>query len=231
MKKLIKSVVSRRTRTALKFDRLRLSARLKHQRGTKKSPESNQLHFGCGARRVPGWLNVDVAGSECDVDLASPLPWTDASFDAVVSQQVIEHLELEQEFEPLLRELARVCRPDAEVWLACPDMERVCRSYLEDRGTALFRDRQTRHQFPWREGMPHSQMVNWLFHQGNEHRNLFDFELLAWVLEQNGFERVERTSEPEFLQRFPEFPKRNDDWLSLYVRARKPTAKSRPSPV
>jgi hypothetical protein len=31
----------------------------------------NKLHFGCGERKVNGWLNVDLVGSEVDVDLTS----------------------------------------------------------------------------------------------------------------------------------------------------------------
>ena len=58
-------ILSRRSLRSLKFDALRLRARLLHQWRT-VVPAASRLHIGCGSRRVPGWLNVDVSGSEHD---------------------------------------------------------------------------------------------------------------------------------------------------------------------
>src|SRR5262249_23483695 len=123
---------SDRTRMLVGFDFLRARARRRMPKPF--APGVDQLHLGCGARRVPGFLNVDVAGSELDVDLASgELPFNDESFNAVVSQHVIEHLDLEHELLPLLRDIHRVLKPGAELWLSCPDMSVVCRYYAEGR--------------------------------------------------------------------------------------------------
>ena len=218
-RKLAHKVVSGRTAALVRFDLIRLWARVRRRRRGLRPP-ADRLHFGCGSRRVPGWLNVDVRGSEHDVDLAGgKLPWADGVFGAVAAQQVVEHLELRSELLPLLRELWRVSRPGAEIWLSCPDMEKVCRMYLEDRGAALLADRQTRFAMREMEDLPTQHMINVMFHQGGQHRNLFDFALLRWALEQAGWEGCRRTSESAFLARFPEFPIRNDDFFSLYVTA------------
>jgi predicted SAM-dependent methyltransferase len=222
MKSHFRLLFSRRTRAGLKFDRLRLIARLRSGWKIKSAPDHPRLHLGCGRRRIPGWLNVDVAGSEFDVDLAAPLPWVDRSFDAVVSQQVIEHLDIESEVMPLFAELFRVTRPGAEIWLSCPDMAKVCAGYLADGGATLLADRRSRVEVNLPAGMPPSQMVNIMFHQGNEHKNLYDFPLLKWLLESRGFGPVTRVSEGELRTRFPEFPPRNDDFHGLYVRAARP---------
>lgn len=219
VKRLAKQFFSRRTRSSLRFDWLRFCARIKHQGRSGRTPPSTRLHFGCGGRKIPGWLNVDVVGSEFDIDLAAPLPWKDGVFDCIVSQQVIEHLEIESETLPLFGELARVSRPGAEFWVSCPDLAKVCRAYFEDDGCQLLEDRQTRFPLPWPAGMPYSQMINVMFHQGNEHKNLYDFPLLKWLLEKQGFAQVERVNEPLLRARFPEFPERNDDFHALYVRA------------
>jgi len=211
------AILSRRTRAALKFDLLRLYARLRHQRRRGGAPPFPRLHFGCGSRHVSQWTNVDVAGSPFDIDLAAPLPWPGEVFDSIVAQQVIEHLDLESELLPLLRELARVARPDAEIWLSCPDMAKVCQGYVSDHGVALKQDRERRWKVAWRQDMPSSQIVNVMFHQGNEHKNLYDFELLSWALTNSGFDVVRQTSEKEFIQRFPVFPLRDDDEHGLYV--------------
>lgn len=214
----IRPLTSRRTRSGLKFDAMRAWARIRH--GRRVAPPSDRLHFGCGARRVAGWLNVDVAESEYDVDLGGgSLPWKDDSFRAVVGQQVIEHLELDSELLPLLSELRRTMVDGGELWLSTPDMEKVCRSYFEHRGADLIEDRRTRFPTFSLGDRPSQHMINVYFHQGSEHRNLFDFDLLAWALDRSGFSECTRVDEARLLERFPEFPARNDDCHALYVRA------------
>lgn len=225
MKQLLKSLVSHESRQALKFDVVRLRTRIRH--GFKRSVPSdhNRLHFGCGTRRVDGWLNVDLMNSDLDVDLSQRLPWQSGQFNAVVSQHVIEHLELHRELLPLLREVRRVCQPGAEIWLSTPDLAVICRSYETSKGADLLVDRVTRYP-DWAgvmKGVPPSHMVNHLFHQMGQHKNLLDFDLLAWVLDQAGFVKCQRVNEQMLRDRFPEFPIRNDDWQSLYVRAETPS--------
>ncbi len=179
------------------------------------------LHLGCGKRIVPGWLNVDVVGGEQLVDLGcGALPWPDGVFEAIVSQHVIEHLELFDEVIPLLRDLRRVAKPGAELWLSCPDLEKTCRSYMEYRGADMLEDFITR--FPslaaWRP-IP-SHMINALFHQDGEHKNLFDYDLLCWSCRQVGWRDCVRVDEAQLLSRFPEFPPRNDDYHSIYICAK-----------
>lgn len=225
MKELIKSIMSHESRQALKFDAVRLRARLRS--GFKRPARivHDRLHFGCGSRKVDGWLNVDLVNSDQDVDLSQNLPWPSGQFQAVVSQHVIEHLELHRELLPLLREIRRVCSPGAEVWLSTPDLAVICRSYETSKGADLLKDRVTRYP-DWAKVMhdvPASHMVNHLFHQMGQHKNLLDFELLAWALDRAGFVNCERVNEQKLRDRFPEFPVRNDDWQSLYVRAEAPS--------
>jgi predicted SAM-dependent methyltransferase len=213
-------VFAPRTMTLMRMDLARLTARTR-ARGLKASvPTSSRLHLGCGSRTIPGWLNVDVAKSDHDVDLVEPLPWADGHFRVIVSQHVIEHLELETELVPLLRELRRVADPDCEVWLSCPDLEKVCRGYIEDKGRGLIEDRETRmHTDLGLNGIPPQHIINRLFHQSGEHKNLFDFELLEWALRRAGFRDCGRAVEQDLLDRFPEFLPRRDDFVTLYVRA------------
>jgi predicted SAM-dependent methyltransferase len=215
---IARRIFGRRTLDGIAFDLRRLRTRLRrHRRG--QWPEL--LHLGAGARRVPGWLNVDVSDSDCDVDLASGvLPWPDGTFSAVVSQHFIEHIEMD-ELVKLLMEVRRVLRPGGEVWLSCPDIEKVCRGYLADRGAALMAHRRGL----WPEGCPtddtpSQHVLNLVFHQWGQHKNLYDFELLAWVTGRAGFRSCERITERDLLKRFPGFPERRDDLNTLYVLAR-----------
>lgn len=213
-------VFSERTWSLVQFDIMRFRTRRRRSGDGDLVPSHDRLHLGAGPRRVQGWLNVDLANSECDVDLAGGrLPWRNGVFEAVVSQHVIEHLELETELLPLLRELRRVLKPGGEIWLSCPDIEKICRSYLEHRMVDLLEDRVKRWPDFSLRGAPSTHMINHLFHQEGQHRNLFDFDLLEWALDQAGFTRAERMQEADLLRRFPGFPPRNDDKLSIYARA------------
>jgi len=215
-------LISKRTKTALKFDILRLRARLKNQIALRKrTPSYPYLHFGCGKKIVPHWVNVDVVGSPFDIDLASPLPWKDESFEVILSQQVIEHLDLQTELLVLMAELHRVAKKNCEIWLSCPDMSKVCHGYVCDRGAKLLEDRQTRFPVDWHGSMPSQQIINELFHQSGQHRNLFDFEFLCWILTRSGFGAAELMTEADLLRRFPVFPPRGDDQVAIYVRASK----------
>ncbi|MFE1548235.1 class I SAM-dependent methyltransferase [Streptomyces sp. NPDC058718] len=202
----------------------RLRARLAQRRRSIPG-NSRKLHLGCGDRFVPGWLNCDVSGSEFDVDLAAGrLPFPDGSADAIVSQHVIEHLDLREQLIPLLRELHRVCGDDGRVWLSCPDLAKVCAAYLHDRGQALVEDRRRRWPDYSLGGAPVQHFINDLFQARGKHRNLFDFEILAWALGEAGFRSVKRVMEADLLAAHPDFPPRRDDLQSLYVVAAKTAA-------
>jgi SAM-dependent methyltransferase len=79
------------------------------------------LDLGCGARKWPGSVGVDLSpDTAADVvhDLDEfPYPFEDGSFDQVLMQDVIEHVR-----EPLrvMEELERICRPGARIHLRTP---------------------------------------------------------------------------------------------------------------
>ena len=181
-----------------------------------------RLHLGSGDRKLQGWLNVDMIGSDLDLDIADgQLPFSDDQFSVIVSQHVIEHLTLEDELIPLLKECFRCTKTDGKIWLSTPDMRKVAKSYIEQDSDDMIQDRQSR--LPdWNFGdYPSQHFVNDMFHQGLEHRNLFDFELLEWVLNQVGYDHVTRLEEKDLIDAYPEFPPRNDDYQSVYVNASK----------
>ena len=64
-----------RTLNLMWFDALRLQARVRHVGRHHLQSPCTQLHLGCGSRHVSGWLNVDVVGSDYDIDFTKPLPW------------------------------------------------------------------------------------------------------------------------------------------------------------
>lgn len=67
---------------------VQLKTRLRKRWGAETwMPEADKIHLGCGARKVEGWLNVDIGGGDVNLDLAAGyLPWQDSSFSAAVSK-------------------------------------------------------------------------------------------------------------------------------------------------
>lgn len=215
-----RTLLATRTMNLMWFDMLKTRARIQHLGRREVTPSYDRLHLGCGSRHISGWLNVDVAGSDCNIDFTSPLPWKANSFSVIVSQHVIEHLELFGELLPMLAELRRVLRAGGEVWLSCPDMKKICQLYADGRVAELVDDRMNRDRRYSTQGAPPQQIVNDLFHQWGEHKNLLDFDIAKWALEHTGFSDVREIAEADLLERFPDFPVRNDDIQTLYVTAK-----------
>lgn len=226
MRTVLRKLGFMNTARALRWDIVRLGARLRTGRMLKKllrsGPLPTRLHLGSGEKKVKGWLNCDVVGTDVDIDLSiGKLPFPDNHFEAAAAQQVIEHLHLTEELQPLLDEIHRCLQAGGEVWLSCPDMEKVCRSYLADGGEGLLRDKLSRWPNYSTGGYQVSQIVNDIFHQYGQHKNLFDFSLLRDTLMKAGFKNVTRCEEADMLSRFPEFPPRRDDFHAIYVSAEK----------
>jgi predicted SAM-dependent methyltransferase len=131
---------------------------------------------------VKGWINVDLGQPDCDLDITKAfLPWTDNSFSAIASQHVIEHLYLEDEIIPLFAEMKRVLADDGSIWISTPDIEKICRSYLDNRCVDLYNDRKERMPHWSLNNLPVQQIMNNFFRQNGEHKNLFDFEMLKII--------------------------------------------------
>jgi len=214
----------RRTISYIKFDMRRAWTRWR-MHGRRGAPTERRLHLGAGSRIVPQWLNCDIVGSQHDVDLAAcPLPFVDAHFTDIVSQHTIEHLEFDPKVLELFADCFRMLQPGGAVWFSCPDLEKICAAYVQDRCRTL--DVGLKRHWPHAEaaGFPVQHRINFYFHQAGQHRNLMDFEMLAWGLAHAGFVDVTHENEAAFLAAYPGFPPRRDDFESIYVAARKPAA-------
>jgi hypothetical protein len=216
---MLQRIFAAGTRRLLRHDLTRLHTYLRRFRGRDETPAFSRLHLGCGTRRLAGWLNVDLTGSDYDVDMCRRFPWRDGVFEAIVSQHVIECFELPGEVHHVLSELHRVLHREGELWLSCPDLEKACRLYVDGRSRDMLADRRRRIPTFDLGGAPPSDIMNDTFY-GYGHRAQFDFDLLAWALQKASFRTVERVVEKDLLARFPAFPARGDDLQTLYVVAR-----------
>jgi len=98
-----------------------------------KTPQGHAcLNLGCGSAYRATWTNVDMKakGDVQACDLRYPLPVASGTFDAVYSSHVLEHL-TEEDGLRLAREMFRILKPGGVCRIVVPDLEGICRLYLE----------------------------------------------------------------------------------------------------
>jgi predicted SAM-dependent methyltransferase len=177
-----------RLATRRTFTAPRVRRRLVAQRGAR-------VNVGCGSNPTTGWINLDVI-SHPDVyfwDCRSGLPFSDGAVAAIYSEHFFEHLDLETEARPFLRECLRCLQPRGVLRIVVPDAGAYLRAYCGpwelladmrplDRTADGWRDRrlgwiyQTKMQF-----------MNAIFRQRFEHKYAYDAETLVFVVREAGF--------------------------------------------
>jgi len=97
-----------------------------------------KLNLGCGKRILPGYTNIDLHNPRADVihDLTLPLPYEDSSVDVILAEHIIEHF-LPPKWPMVIRDWARVLKPEGEIIIHCPDIKRCARNLLADRPTSI----------------------------------------------------------------------------------------------
>lgn len=147
------------------------------------------LNIGAGPGAVDGWLNTDllatVDGETMPMDAAKPWPFVDATAEAVNSEHFLEHI------DPVMaafyfREAHRVLRPGGVIRTSTPDLRGLAKALLDEDPVAL--ETHRRHGY---EARNHADLVNnYVYSWGHAH--IYDFETIATLLSEQGFEQIER---------------------------------------
>lgn len=181
------------------------------------------LNLGSGGRGRTGWVNIDVMRHHDDTtfahDIRKRLPLANGQVARIFAEHVIEHIPFRDgTVKRVMEEFYRVLEPGGMVRVIVPDTERWIEAYATgdvDKWAALGME-----ELP--DDMPtRMAMINHVFHQDGEHRFAYDFETLEYVMEEGGFEEVEkmeygRSEDPELcLDREIHAP------YSMYVESRK----------
>ena len=110
------------------------------------------LNIGCGSHFHGDWVNLDVAPRDSAVmphDVTHhPLPFAEGTFDAVYHSHVLEHLP-KSAVPAFLAECLRVLKPGGTLRIAIPDLERICRLYLEFLNRADAGDNDAADRYDW----------------------------------------------------------------------------------
>ena len=86
-----------------------------------------KLHFGCGRRILPGWINIDgwrFPGVDFIADLRQPLPFADGACRLIFTEHVFEHIHPEFRLS-VLREFCRILKPGGTLRVVVPDCENL----------------------------------------------------------------------------------------------------------
>jgi len=159
------------------------------------SQRGSRVNIGCGPYPLQGWINLDVISHPAVYfwDCRSGLPFPDGAVAAIYSEHFFEHLDLETEARPFLRECLRCLQPGGVLRIVVPDAGAYLRAYSGpweplanmrplDRTVNGWRDMclgnvyQTKMQF-----------MNAIFRQGYEHKYAYDEETLILVMREAGF--------------------------------------------
>jgi predicted SAM-dependent methyltransferase len=109
---------------------------------TRRKKSLKKLNLGCGDKILPGYINVDVAGSrqgrKPDVlcDLRRLKPFADNEIDEILSVHVVEHF-WRWEIVDVVKEWVRVLKPGGQMVIECPNLLTACQEIMQNPDIAI----------------------------------------------------------------------------------------------
>jgi len=149
-----------------------------------------RLQLGTSNNILAGWLNTDVYPNHAPVvfmNATARFPFEDETFDYVMAEHMIEHIEYEAA-QVMLRECYRVLKPGGRVRFATPDLAVLVALHSKEKTEAQ------KHYIDWLVArlMPDVRNCKDVFVINNSfrawgHSFLYDRETLLGALEAQGF--------------------------------------------
>lgn len=90
-----------------------------------------KLQLGCGPKRIPGYINIDIL-KESKADILADLtrlPFKNGTFDVVYSSAAIEHFG-RKEWKEVLCEWNRIIRPRGKLYISTANFQACVEQYL-----------------------------------------------------------------------------------------------------
>jgi len=189
-----------------------------------------KLHVGGGPRCLAGWLNTDIAlfPGVMQMDAGQPFPFSDAVFDYVFTEHMIEHVSVESAML-MLRECYRVLKNGGVIRVTTPNLAAILGLY--DKNLSELQQNYLNwfcKTFlpPDRASTP-AHAVNAMFRMWG-HQHIYDEETLTDALLKTGFGEVRRQSlmqsecpELRNLENVARYPESLLEFESIALEARK----------
>lgn len=141
-----------------------------------------RVHVGCGAKPLPGWLNVDIAqypGVDLVLDVREGLHLDSARY--IFAEHFLEHLTLEEGLS-FLRDCRRILSDEGVLRLSTPNLDWVWLTHYKKPD-----------QMDDRERLLGCLEMNRAFH-GWGHQFLYNLHTLTLVLRAAGFAQIHARS-------------------------------------
>jgi predicted SAM-dependent methyltransferase len=109
------------------------------------------VNLGCGGRYHPDWINIDIAPQGSNIirhDLSEGIPLPESYCDVAYHSHLVEHLRRTDALR-FLHECYRVLKPGGILRVATPDLERICRVYLQTLELGLNGDASSACDYDW----------------------------------------------------------------------------------
>ena len=159
------------------------------------SQRGGRVNIGCGDHPTQGWINLDVASHPGVYfwDCRSGLPFSNGTVAAIYSEHFFEHLDLESEARPFLRECLRCLQPGGVLRIVVPDAGAYLRAYNGPWETLAKMRPLDYTANGWRDRclgqiyQTKMQFMNAIFRQGYQHKYAYDDETLVFVMREAGF--------------------------------------------
>ena len=155
-----------------------------------------KLQIGCGPNRLSGWLNTDISLTECKkgavyMNAGEHFPLPDSSIDYIYSEHLFEHLTYSAAVN-MLRECHRVLKPHGVIRISTPDLRFLVDLYENPS------DPLNERFIKWSanggaggEIIPAAPAyVISKFHTTWGHKIIYDYDTLAALLQQFGFNDI-----------------------------------------
>ena len=159
------------------------------------------VNVGCGSSGKEGWINVDFSpyeGVNCTFDCRTGLPFENNSVKGIFTEHFLEHLNYENEAKQFLADCFRVLEPGGVIRIIVPDAEKFLAGYCSPgwEVLSLVRPLTSNHQ-DFHLGLTYNtkmELINVVFRQFGEHKFAYDYETLAFCLEEAGFLQIKKMS-------------------------------------
>jgi len=166
-----------------------------------KERKDLRVNIGSGSEGKAGWENIDMyrgKGVTCVYDCRTSLPFADNSVNFIFTEHFFEHIDYIDDVPGFLSECFRVLKPGGAIRIIVPDGEGFLRAYCEEGWAAFGKKREMAEDqidvgFGWRYNTK-MELVNFIFRQDIQHRFIYDYPTLEYVLRRAGFTKVMQQS-------------------------------------